>query len=885
MKVTLNWLKQYVNFDWSPEELAERLTMLGLEVEGLHKLGGEFDGILVAQVITRDKHPNADKLSLCRVDDGKGERQIVCGAQNFKAGDKVPLILPGASLPLKPGEKEPFTIKVGKIRGVESHGMMCSPKELGIADDAEGLMILREDAKVGQPFAEYLGRNGSDVVYDLEVTPNRPDLNSVIGIARELSALTGNRLKLPDVPPGMTSTPSQTKDRDAVERIPTAGDLVAVQVEDADLCPRYVARIVQGVKIGPSPEWLRSTLKKIGIRSTNNVVDVTNYVMMEIGQPLHAFDYHLIARGRSHENASVSSRPSSHVGESNVPTIVVRRAHDGELFMTLDSQKRTLTSEMLLIADETKAIALAGVMGGQNTEINEKTVDVLIESAYFKPQNIRATSKKLELRTESSYRFERGADIGITEWASRRAAQLILKTAGGQLAAGAIDVYTQPIKSKEITLRHQRTDALLGVEIGTEQQVRLLASLDLEVVETGSASLASSSRAEVKDTAERALTTTFRIPTWRVDLKQEIDLIEEVARLYGVDKIQATPPRGAIGSNDFDAVHDQLAEAARILAGLGLNEAQGQTLISGAEASLVAPDTASRQTVELANPLSSDMNVLRPSLIPGLLDALRHNLHHKSGDVALFEIGRVFVQTNGQLKEERRVAIALTGRRHPPFWGGIGSEVSIEAIKDLKSIMDLGNYDERLVKFDHFDLKGIIEEFLENFGLRGVFYSMLPNNARFFEVSATISLGGKLLLGEIGQLKPYLARVYDLRDPVLLAELDLDLLLKRRNQTKSFKPLPAFPSIRRDVAMIVPEATAHEAILNIVKQVKPQNLESVDLFDVFRGKNVSGGQKSMAYAFTYRAADRTLTDAEVNAAHAGVVEAFKQQLRVVIREG
>src|SRR5688572_9762670 len=301
MKVTLNWLKQYVDFDWSPEELTERLTMLGLEVEGVQKLGGEFDGIVVAQVVTRDKHPNADKLSLCRVNDGTGERQIVCGAQNFKAGDKVPLILPGASLPLKAGEKEPFTIKVGKIRGVESHGMLCSPKELGLAEDSEGLLILPADAKVGQPFAEHLGRAAGDVVYDLEVTPNRPDWNSVIGIAREISALTGNPLRLPE-----------TKLREGHE--PTE-KWVQVRLEDPELCGRYTARVVRGVKVGPSPDWLRQTLEKVGIRSISNVVDVTNYVMLEIGQPLHAFDYYLLGKAAS-----------------GTPAIVVRRAADGERF-------------------------------------------------------------------------------------------------------------------------------------------------------------------------------------------------------------------------------------------------------------------------------------------------------------------------------------------------------------------------------------------------------------------------------------------------------------------------------------------------------------------------------------------------------------------------
>ncbi len=818
MKVTLNWLKQYVDFDWSPAELAERLTMLGIEVESVEKLGGELEDVVVAQVITNDKHPNADKLTVCRVNDGTGERQIVCGAQNFKAGDKVPLVLPGASLPAKPGEA-PFTIKVGKIRGVESHGMMCSPQELGLGDTADGLLILREDARVGQPFAEYLGKSESDVVYDLEITPNRPDLNSVIGIAREISAVTGNPLKLPAI-----------KLAEAADRVE---DLVAVRIEDAELCPRYTARVIRGVKIARSPDWLKSVLEKVGVRSISNVVDVTNYVMLETGQPLHAFDYNLLAEA----------------GGAPCPAIVVRRAAAGEKFMTLDGQERTLTSQMLLIADETKAVALAGVMGGQNSEINLNTVDVLIESACFKPQNIRATSKRLELRTESSYRFERGADIGICDWASQRAARLILETAGGTLARGVVDAYPKPFTPRQIALRHSQNDAVLGIAVPMEQQIECLQRLGLEV-ETAPG-IAPSTGVRMPHT------TVFRVPSFRVDLKREIDLIEEVARLYGTDKIPATPPRGATGSNPYDAVHDQLAEARRILAGLGLFEAQGQTLISEAAGKLAA----SGALVPLSNPLSSDMNVLRPSLLPGLLDALRHNLSHQIYDVALFELGRVFTETNGRRQEERRVAIALTGQRNALFWKG----------------------DDRDARFDIYDLKGLVEEFLEQFGVRGQNYVRRADSTALFLESATVHLG-KFQLGELGQLLPPLARQYDLRDAVLLAELNLDVLLARRNTGKSLRPLPAFPAIRRDVAMILPEATTHEAILQVVKQAKPANLEGVELFDVFRGKNVPPGQKSMAYAFTYRNTERTLTDAEVNAAHERLVAQFKQRLQAVVRE-
>jgi len=421
-----------------------------------------------------------------------------------------------------------------------------------------------------------------------------------------------------------------------------------------------------------------------------------------------------------------------------------------------------------------------------------------------------------------------------------------------------VDAYPQPAKSKEIKLRFAKTDVLLGITIASGEQVRLLKALGLEAV------------------AESETTATFRIPTWRVDLKRETDLIEEIERLYGVEKVPATPPRGALGANAFDTIHDQIAEARRILAGMGLNEAQGQTLISDAAAKLVVP---TESLAMLANPLSSDMNALRPSLLPGLIDSLRHNVSHKNYDVALFEVGRVFQraagvppteptkkqpgpqEARGTLKEERRVAIALTGQRQPTFWSGT----------------------ERDAKFDLSDLKGFIEELLEQFGVRGVSYARRADSTAFFLESASVQLG-RNAFGEVGQLSPALAKQYDLRDAVLVAELGLDLLIARRASGKSFKALPAFPAVRRDVAMLVAEATAHEAVLQVVKQAKPANLEAVELFDVFRGKNVPTGQKSLAYAFTYRSPERTLTDAEVNAAHEQVVAALKQKLQAVVRE-
>ncbi len=822
MKVTLNWLKQYVDFNWSPEELAERLTMLGLEVEGVQKLGGEFAGVVVGQVLTKEKVAGSDKLSVNRVADGTGERTIICGAQNHQPGDKVAVILPNFALPLKAGEKEPFVIKERKVFGVVSQGMMCSNKELGLGEEGDGVIILPPDAKVGQPFAEHLGRAGSDVVYDLEVTPNRPDLNSVIGIAREIAALTGNALRVPNCSGAVSAPTAVTDRRYSIE------EFVAVRLDEPELCPRYTVRVLTGVKVGPSPDWLRQTLEKVGIRSISNVVDVTNFVMLETGQPLHAFDYHLIGKGADGK-----------------PTIVIRRAAAGEKFKALDNQERTLTSDMLLIADEQKGIALAGVMGGANTEIRDDTRDVLIESAYFAPTNIRRTGKALGLRSESSYRFERGCDVGIADYASQRAAQLILETAGGTLVFGAVDAYPKPDELKVISLRHEKTGALLGVEIPGDKQVQMLQSLGLEF------------HAQIGHDDRGAVVTSFRIPTFRVDLKREVDLIEEIARLHGVDKIPSTTPRGAVGMNAFDAVYDQLADVRRLLTGLGLNEAQGQTLVSLANCRL-----PQAEVVKLANPLSADMDALRPSLMPGLLDTLRHNLHRKNQDVALFEIGRVFTNVNGQPKEERRVAIALTGQRALAFWSG----------------------DDREAKFDAMDLKGLVEDLLEHFGLRGIMFGKRAEPTPLFLESAAIMLGGKVQLGELGQLLPALAKQYDLRDAVFLAELRLDELLARGNRSKSFKPLPQFPASRRDVAMLVPEATTHDAVLQAIKQAKPANLESVELFDVFRGRNVPAGQKSLAYAFTYRAADKTLTDNDVNAAHTKAVDALKQKLSATVRE-
>jgi len=800
MKVTYNWLKEYVDFDWSVEELAERITMLGVEVEGIVGAGGAFEGIVVGEVITRDQHPNADKLSLCKVNDGSQELQIVCGATNFQVGDKVALATVGTDMPVEEGEK-PFVIKEGKIRGETSQGMMCSGSELKLSEDHDGILILPKDATVGQSFGEHMACAEKDTVFDLEVTPNRPDLNGVMGLAREIAALTGNELKMPPA--------------DLSETGPKISESIAVEIKDADLCPRYNARAIRGVNVAPSPAWLSSRLEQVGIRPINNVVDATNYVMMETGQPLHAFDLNLLAEVEGKR------------------TVVVRRASAGEKFTTLDDQEHELSSDNLLIADCDKGIALAGVMGGLNTEIQNDTQDVLLETAYFTPQNIRATSKGLGLHTDASYRFERGADVGCIDWVGRRAAKLILEVAGGELLAQDVDEYPVQPEAREITLRHSRTDALLGIVIEPAKAVGYLQGLDLELLSQDEASA------------------TFRIPTWRVDLKREVDLIEEVCRVHGVDQIPATPPRGCIGENDFDAQHDSLGQVRDVLTGLGIDEAQGQTLISDEAAALISSDL-----VRLEYPLASDMNVLRPSLLPGLLDSLRNNLTRQNQNIKLFEVGRTFAA--GPV-EARSVALLLTGTRNAAFWQGENTKVDVS------------------------DLKGVVEGLLESLGVYGVEFVRREEEGLLFLESAELRMG-KQTIGQMGQLLPTLGKGYEAREAVYLAEMNLDALLQRRTTNKSFKSLPQFPASERDVAMIVDESVTHSDVLGVVKKIKPANLVETQLFDVFRGKNVPEGQKSLAYSFTYRSAEKTLKDKEVNSAHDQLIAALKEQLPATIRD-
>ncbi|OGU04369.1 MAG: phenylalanine--tRNA ligase subunit beta, partial [Geobacteraceae bacterium GWC2_55_20] len=611
MKVTYNWLKEYVDFDLSPDQLADLLTMLGLEVEAMERLGEGFDDVVVALVEEKRQHPNADKLSLCRVNNGSEVLDVVCGAQNFKQGDMVALAQIGAVLP---GD---FKIKKSKIRGEESCGMLCSEKELGLADESAGIMVLPGSGLVlGTPLFSALGLK--DTLFEIGLTPNRADCLSAVGIAREIAAKLGLQVRYP--------ASAVVESGEAVESV------IGVVVEAADLCPRYAARYISGCKISPSPEWLVKRLNAIGIRSINNVVDITNLVMMELGQPLHAFDCDRLAGKR----------------------IVVRRAGEGEPFTTLDGQQRALVQDDLVICDAERPVALAGVMGGLNSEIENTTTCILLESACFKPAAVRKTSKRLGLHTESSHRFERGIDIGGVARALDRAAALIVELAGGTMARGALDVYPGKCEPVSIPFRPERANSLIGIDLAREEILDILTRLECLVVE-GAAGIVQ-----------------VEPPSYRIDIEREIDLIEEVARLNGFDRIPASMPIARITS-DRPSRHQQLEKRVRnILVDHGMNEIINFSFTDPGSAGklMLREDDPRRNAIRLSNPLVDEQSVMRTTLLPGLLETVARNINFRSLDLSLFEMRRVYMPSAGDDMPTEPIFIvgAMTGSRDGDGW-------------------------------------------------------------------------------------------------------------------------------------------------------------------------------------------------------------------------
>jgi len=798
MKTSVNWLKSYVDMPWTTAELAERLTLAGLEVEGIETLGAVPETVVVGQILSREAHPNADRLSVCRVEVGASEPlQVVCGAPNCDAGVKVACALVGTAL-------SGMTIRKAKIRGVESSGMLCAEDELGLGDGHAGILVLPADARIGAPV---VGVIGSDAVIDWEVTPNRTDWNSHLGIAREIAAVAGQgqALRLPS-----TACPSAG---------PGIETLAAVAVEAPDRCPRYVARMVRNVRIGPSPEWLQRALKAVGVRPINNVVDITNYVMMECGQPLHAFDYELLEGHR----------------------IVVRRARPGERMVTLDDIERVLTPEDLLICDGARPVALAGVMGGANSVIRDETQTVLLESACFAPSGIRATSRRVGLSSESSYRFERGVDVEMCDWASRRAIALMCELAGGEAVEGCLDVYPQPAPALEVTARFARIEALIGIPMPPETVVRLLTSLGMAVV------------------AQNAETLTVRIPSWRrSDLLREADLIEEVARLYGLNNIpSAASPAILGGPRSADRYY--AAEVARAqLRALGLNETMTYSFVNP-QAAVRATGVSAEQLVRPVNPLSAELGAMRPSLIPGVLATTAHNLARGQADLAFFEMGRVFIKDDALPEERQQIAVVMTGRASPERYG-----------EEKKRLLDF------------YDLKGVLEGWFAARRLSPVFAP--AEHAAFRSgTGAAVSLAGEAVawLGEAGA---DLTAGLRLQAPLWLALVEFDRVRLQAAPPAVSRPLPQFPSVERDVSFVAPAGLSHRQVIEAIAALRLPLVERVELFDIYADEAALGpGRQSMAYSVIYRDPTQTLTDKVVNDLHEKLRNHLASSLGVELR--
>jgi len=801
MIVTYNWLKEFVDFNLSPEELAHLLTMLGLEVEGMRTIGSDMDDIIVARVEEKNQHPNADKLSLCKVDNGREILSVVCGAQNFKAGDMVALAQVGAVLP---GD---FRIKKSKIRGEESCGMLCSERELGLSAESDGIMILDPQSRIGVPLFESLGLK--DTIFEIGLTPNRADCLSVIGIAREIGAKLGTKVRYPD------------------HSVPEAGlpvdETASVKVEDSVGCPRYTARFVSGCTIGPSPAWLVNRLTAVGMRSINNVVDITNYVLLEYGHPLHAFDFKLLAGGK----------------------IIVKRAGEGDTFTTLDGQERVLSAEDLTICDGEKAVALAGIMGGQNSEINDATTDILIESACFEPTMVRRTSKRLGIHTESSHRFERGADVGNLTRPLDRAAALMAELAGGRVSTGILDVYPEPAAPRSITLRLERVNQMLGLELSTTEVESFLLNLEFGVT--------------VADDGLFSIT----VPTFRVDIEREIDLIEEIARLNGYENIPATMPRVRINSDRPSRRRALELKIRDLLVSNGLSEIVNYSFInpSAIEKVLLGEDDARRNMLPILNPLTEEQSVMRTSLLPGLLDVACRNASFRLMDLQLFEMRRIYLPVEGsELPDEPlHAAGLLTGARDQAGW----------------------NRGRELVDF--YDVKGIVENIVAALNLSDVSYTASMTESYYHPGKSCAAVAGSTRFATMGELHPAVQETYGFDQPLYYFEIDLEKLVSLTAGTISVTAPPRFPDTFRDIAMLIDNELETGTVLDCIRSNRIKELGKVELFDVYTGSHVPDGQKSIAVRIRYCSQDRTLTDEEVNRLHQKVIENLKKKINVAVR--
>jgi phenylalanyl-tRNA synthetase beta chain len=798
MLVPVSWLKEYVDFDLDLFELTEKLTMSGSNVEGVQYIGKDLSNIVIGRIKKLTQHPNADKLTIVTVDVGDNDLQVVTGAVNIKENDIVPVALPGAKIH---GGK---FINTAEFRGIKSEGMLCSAKELGIDDNGlspeirEGIFILPQDSPIGCDVKKYLGLE--DAIIDFEITPNRPDCLSIIGIAREVAATLNTTFALPSI--------------DLKEECgENTENVVNICIEAEDLCNRYVARIVKDVKIEPSPLWMQRRLQACGVRPINNIVDITNYVMLEMGQPLHAFDFEKI-RGK---------------------TIVVRRGRYSEKLVTLDDATRNLTEDMLVIADENNPVALAGVMGGKETEVRSTTKMLLIESANFAGSSIRKTSKRLGLRSEASMRFEKGLDSNLCALAANRACQLIEHLNAGKVLKGVKDVYVNKKEEKTIQFNPDKINKTLGLDLSVGQLTDIFKRLQINIFE--------------KENNYWAV-----IPTFRIDISQNADLIEEVARIYGYDKLPSTLPQADATRGKLSMHQKYYDKIKQLLANIGFYEVYTYSFISPKVFDKINATTESelRNVVAIKNPLGEDHSVMRTTLVPGILDVVKYNLNQKVEDIKLFEMGSVYKPKEIPMKqlpiEEKKIALCMSGE-----------------------------------KFDFFDLKRAIETLfallkIEKFTfLQGKHFTFHPGKFCKIEINGQ-------QIGYAGELHPDVLENYDIGQRVLMAELSLDLLLDNASHMIKFKPLSRYPSSERDLSIIVEEKVPAGSLIEEIRNLTGDLLEKVELFDVYKGDQISSGFKSLAFSIIYRDSNRTLTDVEVNEIHNKVKEGLKKKFNGTLRE-
>ncbi len=802
MLVPLKWLRQFVKYDLADQDLADLLSLTGLEVDGIEPRNQGLDLVVAAKIIAVDDHPNADRLHLVTVEYGADEtRTVVCGAPGVEPGQVVPLALEGAKL----GD---ITVKKAKIRGVESRGMLCSERDLGLSDDHGGLMALPADAPLGQNLVDLFDLETA--VMEISITPNRGDALSMLGVATEVGALLGLPVSLPDCQP--------------VEDGKDAAEYIQVQIDDPESCPRYVAKVVEGIKIGPSPLWVRDRLQACGVRPINNIVDVTNFVMMELGQPLHAFDY----------------------GQVGGPKIIVRQAAEGEGFTTLDNKERKLEQGMLLICDTQRPVALAGVMGGLNSEIEEHSTAVLIEAAFFNPTSIRRTAKHLNMGSESSYRFERGINREGCLRAAGRAAKLMSEWAGGTVAKGAVDAYPLPYEAPRLELSVSRTAAFLGTELDMDSTVRPLEALGLKVE-------------QIDDD---------RIAAWppatRTDLERPVDLTEEVARLIGYDKFPFTMPSGSIMAKPR-AREQVIRERVRdIMTGHGLDEAINYSFghPEWNDKLRLAESDDRRKVVNLTNPLSEDLSQLRTSLLPGLLSCVRRNLGHRVQDVAMFEVGKVFIARgdNPQPFEPARLGAVISGLAQPVSWFSGEAEVSLSHIR------------------------GVVEYLMNGLGIKDYSFRQDGGPQPYMDHEQWLRVySGDSLIGELGLVAKGVCADFDIKRPVYYLDLDQDLLVQLSPERASFRHLPRYPEVMRDVALVVDDSVAAGEVLETARQKGGRLLRSVELFDIYKGKPLPKGRKSVGLRLAYRADDRTLTEEEVVPDFDAMVEALLGEFQGELR--